>query len=213
MFGNWDFSIFGISLRSWTLMLLLTELGLVFLFLGGPTMKKIYVQERQQVSSELGQDALNHVEKQSSGWFQRTVVDTGVLAGSYSMCKRRGSDKFDDRGLGKLFADRLDVFWVAVRQMFFRFAVVAIWLPCVLLLFPVILFDGIIQRQILKYQSGASSPMMYHAAGLMIALVFMLLLLAPFMPLNIMAPLGVPLGLSLMGAAIWCGVVRSAKRL
>ena len=213
MFGNWNFSFMGVSLRTWTLVLLLSELGIIFLFLPGPWMKKVYVDERHEMESQMGEGTRNRVEQWSSNWFQQYVVDTGVLRGSYNLSKRNPNEPFDDRGLGKLFADRLDVFWVAVRQILFRIAVVLLWLPCASLMFPAILFDGLMQRQILKYRSGASSPMIYHSAEVVIALLFMSILVLPMLPAPIMVPIAVPLGMALMGAALWGGLVRTAKRL
>jgi hypothetical protein len=213
MFGNWGVSFIGLTLRTWTLALLLTELGLIFLFLPGAWMKQVYLGERRTVARQLGGEVLAKVEAESSGWFQRLIVDTGVLAGSYALCEREGRDPFDDRGLGNFFGDRLDVFWVAVRQLFFRLGVVALWTWCVLLMLAATVTDALLQRQMLKCRSGSASPLVYHYAGVLIALVFMGLLLAPLLPVPIMSPLSAPAGLALVCLALWAGLVRSAKRV
>jgi hypothetical protein len=213
MFGKWDVSFIGLTLRTWTLVLLLSELGLIFLFLPGPWMKKIYFEERRMVLHQLGPEAFKKIEAQSDVWFKNLVVDCGVLSGSYELCQRQGTDRFDDRGLSKLFADRLDVFWVAVRQLLFRISVVAVWMWCGLLMLVATTADALLQRQMLKCKSGAASPALYHYAAVGIAVVFMILLLVPMMPYPIMEPLAVPAGLALICLALWAGLVRSAKRI
>jgi hypothetical protein len=210
--GDRGLSLIGISLPVLTLVLFLSELGLIFLALPASRMKQVHVSELQMVQRQLGEEVLQSIEATSSGWFKRFVVDTGVLASSYSLAERRGKDPFDDRGLGSWFANRLDVFWVAIRQMLFRFGVVELWLPCALLFIPAAFIDAVLQRQILKYQTGSSSPLMYRIAEWIIAGVFMVLLLSPLMPVTMMSPLAVPVGLGAVAFALWFAVVKSAKR-
>lgn len=213
MLGNWGVTFIGMTLRTWTLMLLLSELGLIFLLLPGTWMKQVYISERKMVARQLGPEALAKIEAQSSDWFKRFIVDCGALSGSYGICERQGKDPFDDRGLSKFFGDRLDVFWVAVRQLFFRISVVALWLWPGLLMLAATAADAVFQRQMLKFKSSSASPALYHYAAVGIALVFMGLLLAPMMPYPIMEPLAVPAGLALICLALWAGLVRSAKRV
>jgi hypothetical protein len=205
-------SLVGISLPVLTLVLLLSELGVIFLCLPASWMKQVYVQERQLVERQLGEEVLQSIETTTSGWFKRFVVDTGVLASSYSLAERRGKDPFDDRGLGGWFANRLDVFWVAIRQMLFRFGVVELWLSCALLFIAAAFIDALLQRQILKYETGAASPLMYRIAEWIIAGVFMAIFLSPLLPVTMMSPLAVPVGMGAVAFALWFAVVKSAKR-
>ena len=211
MVGNWGVSFLGLTLRTWALTLFLSELGLIFLVLPASRMVQVYGHERGMVASQLGEETQKRIDEKSADWFKRAIVDSGVLAGSYSLCLRQGKDRFDDRGLGALFAKRLDVFWLAVRQMFFRFGLLTIWLPCVLVIFLPLVVDACMQRQIRKNQFAPANTLVYHYALVLISLLVIGIILAPLLPVP-MAPLGVPLGLAVIGVALWFGLVITQKR-
>jgi len=174
-------------------------------------MEKVYIQERQIVKSQLGEETLQNIERKSSEWFKRVIVDSGVLRSSYALCERQGKDRFDDRGLAALFAHRLDVFWVAVRQMFFRFGQIYIWFPCVAVIFPPLLFDAYQKLQIRKNQSSHFSPLEYHWAWKSIVFLLLGLTLGPMLPCSI-PPMLVPLWIGSLGAALWWWLAYMPKR-
>jgi hypothetical protein len=193
------------------LVYLLTVLGLIFCILPMSWMKGVYVQDRWGVERQLGKQTLNEIERKSSDWFQKSLVDTGVLRGSYGFLERQGKDPFDDRGLGALFANRLDVLWVAVRQMFFRFYVWLIWLPCAMILVP-LAHDAYQHLQIRKNQSSSFSAAWYSLAKSCFAGLLAGLILGPIMPFQI-PPMAVPVALGGLGAAMWGWLAYSPKRI
>jgi hypothetical protein len=211
MIGNWSPTIFGISIRAWAIALFLSELGLIFLLLPADVLCRTYAQERQMVASQLGEDALKNLEEKSSTWFKRLVVDTGALKTCYALCEHEGADNFDDRGFSRWFAHRLDVFWTAVKQMFFRFGMLRMWLPCSLAFLIPLFADAWLQRRIRQNQFAYSNTLIHHYGGMLIALVLTGLLLAPLLPLP-MQPLSVPLGLGLVGASFWFWLANYQKR-
>lgn len=174
-------------------------------------MEGIYVRERQMVKSQLGAETLQKIEQQSSDWFKRVIVDTGILRGSYALPERQGRDRFDDRGLGAWFGNRLDVFWVAVRQMFFRFGQIYVWFPCVLVFFPPLLFDAYQRLQIRKNQSSHFSPLGYHWAWKAVIFLLLGLTLGPMIPYTL-PPMLVPVWIGSLGAALWWWLAYMPKR-
>lgn len=189
----------------------LTALGIVFCILPMSYMEGVYVQDSRMAASQLGEETLKLIDEQSSAWFQKAIVDTGVLRGSYGFFERQGKDPFDDRGLGALFAKRLDVLWVAVRQMFFRLYVWLIWLPCALLFVP-LLQDAYQQLQIHKNQSSSFSATRYSLAKRSFAGLLAGLILGPIIPFQI-PPLAVPVALGALGATLWVLMAYSPKRI
>ena len=200
-----------LSIWSTWAILFCSVLGVIFLILPASSMKEVYVQERQIVKSQLGEETLERIEQKSSAWFKRAIVDTGVLAGSYSLCERRVKDRFDDRGFGGWFGNRLDVVWIAVRQMFFRFGQIYIWFPCVAVFFPPLIFDGYQKRQIRKNQSSNFSPLTYCWAWRSMMFLLLGLTLGPMIPYTL-PPMIVPVWIGLLGAALWFWLAFMPKR-
>jgi len=193
------------------LTVLCMELGVIF-FTPGSSILRIYSQDRQMVAGQLGEETLKSVEAKSSGWFKSLIVDTGALKECYGLCEREGRDRFDDRGLAAWFAKRLDVFWVAVRFMFFRFGEIYIWWPCVAAMFIPLLMDSYLLRQIRKNQSSHFSPTGYSWSKKIFYGLLAGLILGPMVPYKI-PPMVVPVVLGLLGAAAWGWVAYSPKRI
>lgn len=212
MFGNWNATVCGITLRAWTLTLLSMELVLIFLFLPASWLQQVYCHERGLAAGRLGEETAAGIERKSAAWFQQVLVDNGVLQHSYFLCEgeRDEKDRFDDRGLGAIFARRLDVFWLAVRHMFYRFGMIELWGVCALFLLPLTV-DASLQRCIRQNRFAYSSPMVHHGAGIIVSMVFMGLVLSPMLPLT-MSPMSTPAGLALCGAALWFYLSNYQKR-
>lgn len=202
----------GLGFYGWIISLLLTELAAIFLFLSYDGLRNTYRQERQQVVSQLGEEAFSEIEQKSSTWFRYLVVDTGILDGSYSLCARQGKDKFDDRGLGNWFAHRLDVTWLAIQEMFFRFFAIKFWQPFAIALLVPMLADAWCKRAVRKNQFAASSPIACGYSKIFIYAVIIVALLAPMAPIKI-KPIYVPGVLALCGIAMWVGMVYRQKRM
>jgi hypothetical protein len=194
----------------WTI-LFCSGMGMIFLILPASSMERVYVQEKQIVRSQLGEETLQKIERNSSEWFKRIIVDSGVLRSSYALCERQGKDRFDDRGLAALFAHRLDVFWVAVRQMFFRFGQIYFWFPCVAVIFPPLLFDAYQKLQIRKNQSSHFSPLGYYWSSKIMAFLLLGLTLGPMIP-HTLPPLILPGWIGLLGVALWFWLAYMPKR-
>jgi hypothetical protein len=113
--------------------------------------------------------------------------------------------------LSAWFACRLDVFWMAVRQMFFRLAMIEIWLPVALVFYVPLFCDSWYQRRIRQYQFAYASPTLHHSTRMIIGLVLLGLLLIPALPW-IVVPLSVPVGLGVIGVAVWFRLSNEQKR-
>ena len=202
----------GLSFCGWAVSLLLTEVAAIFLFLSYDQLRNTYLHERRQVVSQLGEEAFAEIEQKSSTWFRHLVVDTGILDGSYSICARQGKDKFDDRGLGDWFAYRLDVTWLAIQEMFFRFAAIRVWVPFVMVMLVPIFGDGWCMREIRKNRFAAASPAYCGYSKYLLYAVVLGIILAPLLPAA-MNPVYVPIGLAMCGVALWVGMVYRHKRM
>lgn len=194
------------------LVLLLNELALVFLFLPPQTIQEVSAREARLVAADLGEDALAYTAERSGQRFRRLLVDTGVVDASFLFVNQQGRDRFDDRGLGAWVSRRLQVFWLTVRQMFFRWEVMALWLPGLLVFLVPLWVDGMVQREIRKYQFSYASPLWHRKASLVIKALLAAAVLLPFLPVSV-PPLAYPAALGLGGLSFWAMVVNMQKRI
>jgi len=190
----------------------LNELGLVFLFLPAAAVQEVSAREERLVASELGQEAVEYVVAESGRKFKRLLLDTGIIEASFTFCGYRGQDRFDDRGLGRWFFQRLQVMWMVVRQMFFRWEVMALWLPGAAIFTVPLLVDGMVQREIRKYQFSFASPLVHRKTRLLLHFLLAAAVLLPLLPLSV-PPLAYPAALGCAGMALWVMVLSIQKRI
>lgn len=199
----------GLSTRA--MVLFLSALAAILFFLPANMMKNVYWGERKIVERQLGNDTLQNLEKKSSEWFNWVVVDTGALRQSYALCERKSEDSFKDAGFGELVAGRLDVFWLCIKHMFFRFGMLQLWFPCALALFPTLIIDAYLQRKIRQNQFSSSGTLLHHSTGVSITMIAMIVTVTPLLPIT-MGPLYVPIGLAACGFAAWLWLAMYQKR-
>ena len=120
--------------------------------------------------------------------------------------------EFDDRGLSKLVDKRLDVFWLSIHQAYYRLAVMIVWLPYLLPLLIAALLDGLLQREIRKWQFTFSSPAAHQFATKAIHGVLAVAILSPFSPLAL-PPLAMPFMMGACALALWVGASNIQKRI
>lgn len=194
------------------LVLFLNELGLTFLFLPASTVQEVSAREERLLAAELGREALDYVVGESGRKFKLLLLDTGVVEASFTLCGYQGKDKFDDRGLGRWLFLRLQVVWMAVRQMFFRWEVMALWLPGAGIFAAPLLVDALAQREIRKYQFSFASPLVHKRTWHFLKLLGAAAVLLPLLPLSV-PPLAYPAALGLGGLALWAMLINIQKRI
>lgn len=194
------------------LVLFLNELGLIFLFLPASTVQEVSAREERLVAAELGQEALDYVVAASGRKFKWLFLDTGVLEASFTFCGYQGKDRFDDRGLGRWLFNRLQVVWMVVRQMVFRWEVMALWLPATLVFAAPLVVDSVAQREIRKYQFSFASPLVHRKSGHFLRYLGAGAVLLPLLPVSV-PPMVYPAALGAAGLALWVMLVNIQKRI
>lgn len=195
--------------------LLLLEAGLVFLFLPKDMVVRSTAYEQKAVGSYLGEMTAERIKESSDKWYRAAFVESGFLYATYNFFGQYDKDdglNFDDRGLGRLIDKRLDVFWLATYLATYRFSLLIVWLPY---LFPIILaasVDGLLQREIRKWQFSFSSPMAHQSAARVIYGAVALAILAPFLPVPT-PPLAAPVLLGVIAVALWVNFANIQKRI
>lgn len=199
------------------LTLLCLEAGVVFLAMPKDTLLTARASESKAVAAFLGKETETRVKDMADNWYTASFIQTGLLKATYDFFinqweGKEGDLKLDDRGLTALVDKRLDVFWLAVHQAYYRFAIMMAWLPYMLPLLIVATVDGLIQREIRKWQFAFSSPAAHQIAVKIIYGTIAVVILSPFLPIAI-PPLTMP---GLMGAAAvasWVSMANIQKRV
>jgi hypothetical protein len=195
--------------------ILLMEAGLVFLLMPKDPLVQMREHEFASIQTYLGEKTQVKVKKMADDWFVASFVKTGFMQATYDFLLNQWeqeNDRFDDRGLSKLVDRRLDVFWLSIHQAYYRFAVMAAWLPYLLPLLFASLVDGLLQREIRKWQFSFSSPAAHRAATKAIYLVIGMALLSPFFPLAL-PPLAMPLMMGAVALSLWVSAANIQKRI
>ena len=194
------------------LVLFLNELGLIFLFLPAATVQEVSAREERLVAAELGQEALDYVVSASGRKFKLLFLDTGAVEASFTLCGYQGKDRFDDRGLGRWLFQRLQVVWMVIRQMVFRWEVMALWLPGAVIFAAPLLVDSLVQREIRKYQFSFASPLVHKKTWHFLRLLLAAAVLLPLLPVSV-PPLAYPAALGAGGLALWAMILNIQKRI
>lgn len=196
--------------------LILIELSLVFFFVPKDKITEIGEKERKAVERQMGEGTAAHVKNLADTWYRAAFIQTGFLHSTYDFLfeqwENEESAKFDDRGLSRAVERRLDVTWLVLYQVFYRAAITAIWLPYLLPFLLVVGVDGMLQREIRKWQFSYASPLAVKGGTQMMMVIFALILLAPFAPIST-PPMTMPLLVGVMAMALWVMTSNIQKRI
>ena len=107
---------------------------------------------------------------------------------------------------------RLKVVWLAVHQMLFRWQVMSLWLPGILIFVVPLTMDGLVQREIRKYQFGFSSPLIHRKTSLLLHWLAAAMVLLPLLPVSV-PPMAYPVALAAGGLALWVMLINIQKRI
>lgn len=164
---------------------------LLFAMLLSPDSVVKHVQHEQELNRRfIGPTGEGHVYDQANRWFNSALVDTGVIAGSFSMLvpteeQARNSGGLENLGAGVFPAvnRRLKTFWNGVYQSMYRISAITQWLPFLLPLFLPAAVDGLCIRERKKWLFGYASAVRYHSA------LHLLILCAMAVPVYAFSPI------------------------
>jgi hypothetical protein len=196
--------------------LFLTELGIVFLAVPHSWVMTVGSYDRGFVYQWFGEGFEEKVLSDAVEWFNATFTNTGIQEATYDFLvgqwNATGKVQIDDRGLKSLTEDRLDTVWAAMSVAFYRLSETSKWVVYMAPLLFAILIDGFAQREINKWRFFMPSPMVHYASRMAIITGFSLIVLIPFAPIPLYAPL-LPVLIAIMGVFVWVAVTNLSKRL
>lgn len=182
----------------WVLQILL--IGVV---VPGDWLEKQVEEERRMTFTWLGRETVEDMIEKTDENFESWFEQTGVVSASFALIptreQRENSTGMQNMGseLWPYIEGRIRIMWVTVYQALQRLSMIAMWLPYLLpALLPAVV-HGLCAREIKKVSYGYASPVVYHSAGHVIAL----LVVAPLF--YVTAPFGIhPAAILFWGIAL-----------
>ena len=193
------------QMRWWRVIptLMLAGIAWIFFMIPGPVLEKTHASEMAMLKAELGEDAYELMQGWVDKWFKLFFEDTGAVQASenYFQENKQPRDPFNDKGLGAWVKKRTEVFWQGVRYGLYRWGMLVLWLPLIIVAAVPVSLDAGARRNILKYKFRYSSPMKHKNSLKFMRVLMLFIFLAPlaWFPLP---PLTIP-GLMLLWLGAW----------
>ena len=136
--------------------------------------------ERHMTASWLGHETVvemvENADNKFDVWFQQTRLVERSFALIPTQAQRDRSIGMEDMGAGiwEYVETRIEIMWVTVYQGLQRMAMISLWMPYLLPMLVPAVVQGICAREIKKVSYGYASPVVYHSAGHMMALLLVL---------------------------------------
>lgn len=186
------------------LWIFILEVLVIMILVPSHWMEGTIEREREMIAQHLGKDSSTWVTDTSDRWYTDQIVHTGVESGIYSYLvtpkserKYSGGDRWFD-----WVEARIDTMFYVVEQTYQRAALVALWLPYLLILFVPSVVDGIMTWKIKRTNFDYASPVVHrYSLWLLFLLMYglVVMLFIPFALNPVFIPGGIMLGSVLLG--------------
>lgn len=209
------------SKKPWfvALMIIVLEIIIVAVLVPGDFTGRSIQTEQEMIEKSLGADTLSWVRERSGGWFQTTMIDSGVKSGIYNhlipteeqKARSVGLEKFGE-GWFNLVANRIDSLMLVVQQSYMRLALLSIWAPYMLLLLIPAIYDGMQTWRIKVTNFDYASPVLHRYSVRLLGLSLASIVILFLSPLPV-PPSATPVILMVMCVAIGLVIGNYQKRI
>lgn len=202
-------------LWEYVVFLILIEIVYVFVFATETQLENVHAQEMKMLESQLGESAYERMQHWAEKWFKAAFVDTGARESSVNYFAKKDDprDPWDDRGVGAWMQKRTGVLWRAIHYGLYRWAMLLLWSPLLLIAVLPVTLDAACKRDIKKYQFSYASPLKHKSTSWWIwRAIPLLILTVPLLPFA-MPPLAIPVAMMLGLGAWWVFWANMQKRL
>jgi len=204
---------------SWKLLAVLAALGMfIFAFVVNQGWLNNEVRRERILNREvLGTSTAIDAENRGARWFATLFQNSGILDASYSAVDFTAVDPDSVIDLTPLdtaknwFAQRVQVIWTMLLQLFIRISTCLLWWQYGILVGLPFVVDALVVRRIKSANFRMASPHAFKLSYLTITgapFVIALLLFAPF----VLSPRLMPAMILILSFALWNGICQFAKR-
>jgi len=189
------------------------EIAAVLLLVPSHQVKSYNAAERAAVVADLGREAEAHVVETANTWYKATLIDTGFVDALDSFLFDTGSpDSVIQHGSTSYVRDRVGTFWYALYALYYRLALICLWVPYLLPIAIPMFVDAIQERRVRQWRFSYVSPLTRVLATRTKLAVGTLLLGAILLPFHVSA-LAYPILFAVLMVANWVWVANLQKRI
>lgn len=172
---------------AWLLAGLVTiEVLVILAFVPSSVVANYNQVERHQVAAELGPQTEGQVLGAANTIFGWTLIKPGFYPSLNAyILKNARRDYVRDNNGTQYAQDRVATLWKVLYAMYYRLALIGIWLPYLLPLAMAGIIDAVQARKVRRYRFSYVSPMVRAYAGRLRFYITCLLILAVLLPVHV----------------------------
>lgn len=190
------------------------EFVAVLLFVPSRHVARYNNAERVSVAAGLGAQAEHYVLESANRWYRITLIDTGMTAalndflfGNYTPPVSNPNESVTNYA-----HDRVATFWRLLYALYYRVALIWLWIPYLLPLAIPALVDAAMERKVRQWRFSFVSPMTRAVAARAGGALVMALGVVLMIPLHV-PPLAYPLLVAALLGTTWMRVANLQKRI
>ena len=201
------------------LMLISLQLLLVLVLVPGEWTENVIEREAVKIQRYLGADSQTWVHETAQGWYDTTMIDSGVYKAMHRHVIPSPDERAASRGMENLgntiFAwaeDRLGAMMRVVYQVYARVAMATLWAPYILILLVPAVFDGMMRWKIKQTNFDYASPVVSRYGVRGVYIIIQCALIAFVLPVAL-NPIIVPIGMMLAALMVGFSMANYQKRI
>lgn len=198
------------------IMMLAFELGLVLMVAPTPQIQAFLTRQQSWTSANLGTQAAGEIQHLGARWYKDVFIRTTLIHRVMQWDDSRRHHILPTSQTAARIAARghqsLMAMWWFFYAAFYRFALIAVWIPYFIPVLAAALYDGWIRRRISKWRFEFSSPMRHRYASRGAGSIAMMALGVPLLPIPI-PPLVIPVFLAGLAVAVRFWMASVQKRI
>lgn len=208
-----DHSDFRVALGWLTLGLVTIEALIILAFVPSTVVAHYNAAERAAVAASLGAPTEAQVLANANFWFDLTLVKPGFYA-AFNEYLFDGNDRdfVRDSPGPQYVQDRVATFWHVLYAIYYRIALICVWLPYLLPLILAALVDALQARKVRQWRFSYVSPMTRAWSARLRFAITCLLILAVLLPAHVPAML-YPVLIGGLIFTAWVSVTHLQKRI
>lgn len=200
-------------------LILAAEIFVILIFVPGNWTESVVRKETRMVQQTMGTSSSEWINDKASGWYNSTMVDSGVYRAMYRFIIPSEAERQSSRGLQQLgesiwpWAERrLYALMQVAYQICTRIALLSVWAPYVLVILIPAVIHGWLRWKIKRTNFDYASPVIhrYGIRGILVAAQLMLIL---FVAPIALYPLIIPFGMIIMAVMFGLAIGNIQKRI
>ncbi|MDN5862783.1 MAG: DUF4400 domain-containing protein [Salinisphaera sp.] len=193
--------------------LVVVELAIVVLFVPSRALVDYNAGARAHVAAELGTATENKITDMASTWYRVSLVRPGFVEAldTFLFGGETGIGSPDYSGY-QYVRDRVQTFWNVLFAVYYRLAVIIVWVPYLAPLILAVMIDAIQERRVRQARFSYVSPLMRSLSARSRTVLLSLLIVVLVLPVH-MPALAYPFVIGLLLLSSWVTITHLQKHM